>query len=180
MESYLRDWAVSELGVMFKIDNSTKAEDDFMALRLSDDVQSDLSDRTVITMHTSSVDGMKFQSFFILNIKDGVVNTACPDLSVYVSEDQHDVYNPATARLLVAFYSMMEHFLPSYVKFECGYTRSFGDVGFLGDCLRDEEAIRISRNISIDVKKYCIDWMDRRNSVGGKSAKVKKARETPY
>ncbi len=179
MESYLREWAASELGVMFRIDNSPEAKDEFMNFRRIK--RSDLTDRTVITLHTSMIDGMKFHSFYFVNIKDQVVSTACPSVSTYVSDDQNELYNPATARLIIAFFSMMEYFLPNAdPKFKCGYPNVFGDLGVLGDCEPDEEAMRISRDISIDVKRFCSHWDHSRNGVGGKADKVKKTRRGPY
>jgi hypothetical protein len=178
MESYLREWAASELGVMFRIDNSPKAEDEFMNFRKIK--RSDLTDRTVITLHTSMIEEMKFHSFYVVNIKDQVVSTACTYVSRHVSDDQHELYNPATARLIIAFFSMMEYFLPNAVEFKYGYPTVFGDLGVLGDCVPDDDAIRISRDISADVKRFCSRWYHSRNGVGGKADKVKKARSGPY
>ena len=178
MEDYLLDWAASELEVMVHINNSPKTEDEFMNFRKNK--RSDLTDRTVITIHTSIMEGMKFHNFYVVNIKNQVVSTACPYLTRHVSDDQHELYNPATARLIIAFFSMMEYFLPIAVKFKCGYPSVFGNLGVLGDCVPDEDAMRISRDISVDVKKFCTDWYHSRNGVGGKADKVKKARPGPY
>ena len=58
-------------------------------------------------------------------------------------------------------------------RYKCGYPSVFGNLGVLGDCVPDEDAIRVSRDISADVKRFCSHWYR------GKADKVKKARPGP-
>ena len=183
LESYCRDWATSTLEVMFQIDNSPKAKDDF-EIFLNNPI-SGLTDRTYITLHTDICGGIKYYEFLTVDIKGGKVNVACPDVSVIVAAgDQYAEYNnSATSRLRIALYTIMAYFLPNDAEFKCGYDEYFPD-GDLGDCLPDEEAIKISLNISNDVQKYCEEWVrknrDHKNSVGGKSVKVRMSGVGPY
>jgi hypothetical protein len=123
-----------------------------------------------------SIDALIARLEHVSDIRDERIEVS----NLHLSEIYWDIILCFVLMLLViAFFTMMEFFLPTNVKFQCDYTEYFGAQYTLGDCLPDEDAIKTTKKIRMEVQKYCSDWV-LSNNVGGKSAKVKKARVGPY
>jgi hypothetical protein len=176
MTDYLRHWASSELGVSFNIDNSVNAFDEFMVIRnrhLDGDDASDKADHITMTMNTNVMDDIEFHQILMVHHKDGKVKTEVPTITNSVDGTEHDEFDPDTARLLTAVYTMYEFFVRKEIDFVVRYPE-----GTYNTCMvhAHMETISLLRR---KVKSFCKKWLIDR-AMGGKSAKVKKSRAGPY
>lgn len=179
--NYLRELASGEVGVSFKIDNSVKVMEDFLVIRnraLKGDDGSDEPNQLNITMNTENIDGTKFHHILMVHHKDGKVKTECPYISNFVEGLEHDEYDPDTAQVLTAVYTMYEFFAPKEIDFVVRYPdgcTSSDRFSVHGDF---EEISKMRRKVNA----FCKEWVANKceEAVGGKSVKVKKVRKGPY